>query len=116
MSEHITVQSLLSKMLLEQKSEDNETLQLLEFVRDNGVPITSEQAKAMFLLQEYGMSDMANYIMNVRTMMTPIKKYFEMTNKLTLADRIKGNAKLGNVLKMDKNPAGSLGADKMTVK
>lgn len=112
----ITVQSLLNKMMLEQKNDDNETLQILEFIRDNGVPITSDQAKAMFLLHEYGMPDIANYVLNVRTTMTPVKKFFEMVNKLTLADRIKGNAKLGNVLKMEKNPAGSLQADSMKVK
>jgi hypothetical protein len=114
--ENVTVQSLLNKMLDETNSDDNETLQILEFIRNNGVPITSEQAKAMFLLQEMGMHDIANYTMNVRTLMTPVKKFFEMTDKLTLANRIKGNAKLGSVLKMDKNPAGSLNSDKMTVK
>lgn len=113
---HVTVQTLLNKMLLEQKNDENETLQILDFIRENGVPITTEQAKAMFLLQEMGLSDMANYVINVRSMMTPVKKYFEMTNKLTLADRIKGNAKLQNVLKLDKNPAANLQADSMKVK
>jgi hypothetical protein len=113
---HVTVQSLLNKMLDETNSDNNETLQMMEFIRDNGVPITSEQAKGMFLLQEMGMDNIATYVMNVRTMMTPVKKFFEMTDKLTLANRIKGTAKLGSVLKMDKNPAGGLNADKMAVK
>jgi hypothetical protein len=116
LSDKTTVQSLLTKMLLEQKSDDNETLQVLEFIKDNGVPLTPDQAKGIFLLQEMGMPDIANYVINVRTTMTPIKKFFEIVDKLTLANRIKGTAKLGNILRLDKNPAGGMQADKMAVR
>lgn len=108
----ITVQELLQSELMEQSSDDNEMLEVLEFVRQNGVPLTKEQAQAIFMLNSYGMSDVANYIINVRPQMTAVKKYYDMTNKLTLADRIKGNAKLGNLLKANANPANSLNVDK----
>lgn len=108
----LTVQDMIMKELMEEKSEDNETLQLLEFVRDNGVPLTSSQAAGLYLLKENGMSDLANYIVNVRTKMTPIKKFFELVNKLTLADKIKGNAKLSGILKANANPANGLNVDK----
>lgn len=111
-NQHVTVQSLLTKMLLDDDSKDNEMLDVLGFIRDNGVPITNQQAKALFLLQEFGLHDIANYTMNVRTMMTPVKKFFEMVSKLTLADRIKGNAKLSNILKANANPANGLNVDK----
>lgn len=107
----ITVQSLMEQELLQQNSEENEMLQVVEFMRDNGVPITPHQAAAQFLLNENGVEDLANFIGNVRKTMTPTRKYFDLINKLTLADRIKGNAKLSNILKANANPANSLNAN-----
>lgn len=111
MEKQITVQELLSKTLLDNNAEENETVQVLDFLAKNGVPLTNDQAKAMFLLQEFGMSDISNYVINVRQYMTPIKWLFKMVDKMTLADRIKGNAKLGNILKQNANPASGLNTE-----
>jgi hypothetical protein len=108
----MTVQDLIQKELLTENSDDNETLQIMEFMRDNGVPITNFQASGMFLLRENGIEDLANYVMNVRQHMTPTKKFFELVSKLTLADRIKGNAKLSGILKANANPANALNVDR----
>lgn len=111
-NKHVTVQTLLNKMLLDDDGSENETIQLLTFTRDNGVPITNDQAAAMFLLNENGMADIANYMMNVRTTMLPLKSIFKMMNISTMADRIKGTMKLSNLMKANANPAGSLNVDK----
>lgn len=113
----VTVQDLLSEALMDSKSDNNEMIEILEFLRDNGVPLTQDQAIAMFMLKEADIDDVSNFVMNVRKMMTPTKKYYDMTDKLTLANRIKGNAKLGNLLKANANPAnGSLNFDKALAK
>lgn len=79
--------------------EPNEMLELLVFYRDNGVPLTEEQVKAMFLLNEHGLGDIAIFANSARPQLTKPKKFMELINKITLADRIKGNAKLSNLLK-----------------
>lgn len=106
------VQSLLTKMLLDNSDQENETVQILDFVKHNSVPITNEQASALFLLQEMGMHDIANYVLNIRTSMSPFKHFTNMVDKMTLANRIKGNAKLDNVLKQDANPGLKLNTEK----
>lgn len=100
----ISVQDLLTKELLESSNDENEMLQLLTFLKDNGVPITNEQASAIYMLQEFGVGDLTSYVLNIRQHMTPTKKYYDLVNKLTLADRIKGNAKLSGILKANANP------------
>ncbi|MCG7218200.1 hypothetical protein MF069_36490 [Paenibacillus mucilaginosus] len=103
----ITVQQLLNEVLLDKSdSDDNEMLDLLKFMSDNGVPISNDQAAGMFLLAQYGITDVGNYVMKVRKQMTPRKTFFDFVNKLTLADRIKGNVKLNHVLKANSSPAG----------
>jgi len=104
-----TVQDLIQRELMDSKSEENEMLQLLEFTRDNGVPLTPQQAAAIFILRENEIDDLANYVLHVRTKMTPIRKFFDLISKLTLADRIKGNAKLSGILKANANPANGHG-------
>ncbi|RJG23296.1 hypothetical protein [Paenibacillus thiaminolyticus] len=104
----LTAQEVMIEELLE-SNDDNEMIQVLEFLRKNGVPVTQDQALGMFMLQEAGLSDIALYVQSVRTQMTPYTRYFKMTDKLTLADRIKGNAKLGNLLKANANPANAAG-------
>jgi hypothetical protein len=103
----LTVQDLMISDLLEEDddSQGNETVEILEFMKQNGVPLTDYQAMGMFILHESGLSDIANYVLQIRPEMTPIKKYFTTIDKLTLADRIKGNAKLSNILKANANPA-----------
>ncbi|MCY7487901.1 hypothetical protein [Paenibacillus alvei] len=103
-----TVQDIMTSELLESSTE-NEMIEVLDFVRMHGVPLTTYQAQAMYLLQDAGLEDLAVHIASVRSQMTPVKRYYEMTNKLTLADRIKGNAKLGQLLKANANPANAAG-------
>lgn len=102
--EKTSVQDIMIEELLE-VNDDNEMIQVLDFVRKNGVPLTQSQVQAMFFLQEMGLHDIALYAETVRTQMTPVSRYFKMTDKLTLADRIKGNAKLSGLLKANANPA-----------
>lgn len=101
-----TVQEVMIEELLE-SNDDNEMIQVLEFIRKNGVPVTQDQALGMFMLEQVGLGDLSLYVQTVRSQMTPHERYFKMTDKLTLADRIKGNAKLGNLLKANANPANS---------
>jgi hypothetical protein len=78
---------------------DNQLLDLVDYTRIHGVPISEEQAQASFILLENGLGDVAKYAFGLRPSMTPTKKLFDMVNKVTLADRIKGNAKLSNIVK-----------------
>lgn len=95
------VTELVFKELLEDdiQSEPNELLQLLMYYQQNGVPLTEEQVKAMFLLKENGLGDIATFANTVRPSMTKPKFFMKLIEKITLADRIKGNAKLSNLLK-----------------
>lgn len=103
-----TVQEFMIEELLE-SNDDNDMIQVLDFVKKNGVPLTQAQAQGSFLLQQYGLDDLALFVHTMRPEMTPVNRYYKMTDKLTLADRIKGNAKLGNLLKANANPANQTG-------
>jgi hypothetical protein len=95
-----TVQDLISKDIFEDNSNDkHDMIEVLSFIRDNGVPLTDDQVQSWLLLNEFGLSDIALYMNAVRPMLTPTKLYFDMVNKITLADRIKGTAKLDKLLK-----------------
>lgn len=113
-----TVQDLMIKDLLEDHDDKdkNETVEILNFFRDYGTPLTKEQVEAGLLLQEFDLVDIANYAFAVRNMVTPSKKYFRAIDKLTLADRIKGNAKLSSILKANANPANTLTAKDVEAK
>ncbi len=118
-----TVQDFLTKDLLEvyeDNNKTNETVELMSFMRDNAVPINPNQLKAYFLLKENGLDDIANFSYNARRVVTPFKWFKTILNSLTMADRIRGNAKLSHLLKANANPANSglkaedLQAQKMT--
>jgi hypothetical protein len=96
-----TVQDLISKDIIESDEDksSNDMLEILQFVKDNGVPLTNDQVQAWFLLNEMGLADIALFANAVRPLVTPNKLYFDMVNKITLADRIKGSAKLDKLLK-----------------
>jgi hypothetical protein len=113
-----TVQDLMIKDLLEvhEDEKQNETVEILEFFRQNGTPLTSDQVSAFLLLNEFGLGDIANYANNIRPMMTTERHYFRAIDKLTLADRIKGNAKLSSILKANANPANALTASDVQAK
>lgn len=103
-----TVQDFLIHDLLEvdEGKGKNETVELLEFMRDNSVAMSEKQVSAFFLLSENGLEDIANFAYNSRKAVTPYKRFTDVISKLTLADRIKGNAKLSHLLKANANPAG----------
>lgn len=103
-----TVQDFLINDLLEidDGNGKNETVELMEFIRDNSVSMSEKQVSAFFLLRENGLDDIANFAYNARKTVTPYRRFLEVINKLTLADRIKGNAKLSHLLKASANPAG----------
>lgn len=104
-----TVQDFMISDLLEvEDSGSNETVELLTFLRENSVPMTKHQLQAIFMLQENGLEDIANFAYNAKRVVTPSRMFFDMVSKLTLADRIKGNAKLSHLLKANANPAGSM--------
>lgn len=109
-----TVQDLLTGDLLQVVEDDagkNETVEVLEFMRDNSVPLTENQFIGLLMLQENGLTDVANLAFNGRRLVAPKRTYFDLISKLTLADRIRGNAKLSHLLKANANPAnGALSA------
>lgn len=94
----ILVQDLLIEDLLEEDNPQNEFVEAMEHFTKNGVPLTNDQSRAIFILHEYGLSDISNYILNVRKHMTPVARIYKFIDSLTMANRIKGNAKLSKVL------------------
>lgn len=96
-----SVADLITEDLFESdvQAGGNEMLDLIQHVQMNGVALTEDQVKAGLLLHEMGLKDIANYSMAVRPFLTPMKTIFDLINKITLADRIKGTAKLNNILK-----------------
>ncbi|MFP2989057.1 hypothetical protein RAE01_21125 [Bacillus velezensis] len=102
-----TVQDLLIADLLEddEGEKTNETVELMHFFRKYGVPLTEDQLKAKLLLSEMGLEDIADFAIAGKQHVTPSSTYTGVLSKLTLADRIKGNAKLGHLLKANANPA-----------
>ncbi|MBK5482939.1 hypothetical protein JFV29_13860 [Peribacillus sp. TH16] len=96
----VNVQDLISQDMFEKKdSGGNDMLEVLQFTKENGVPLTEDQVKAWFILNENGLEDIAMFANAVRPHMTPMKKIFDMVNKITMADRIRGTAKLDKILK-----------------
>jgi hypothetical protein len=113
------VTEVIYKDLFEDEAEEteNDLLELLEFTRKYGVPLTDEQTKAFFLLNEFGLGDIAHYANAMRPHLTSTKQYFKLVDKITLADRIKGNAKLSNLLKANvPNPNNTIPASELQPK
>lgn len=111
MTNVINVQDFMMKDIFEDQEDkkNNELLELLEFTKNNGVPLTDDQVKGFFLLTEMGFNDIANYALSIRPEITTSKKFFKLIDKITLADRIKGNAKLSNLIKAQvSSPSNSL--------
>ncbi|PER15479.1 hypothetical protein CN484_20510 [Bacillus cereus] len=100
--DHTPVQEVMISDFYEENNEEvenNEMLELLHFMQQNGVPLKSEQVQAMFLMQEMGVGDIAKFMVDMKPKVTPFQRFFELINKITLADRIKGNAKLSGLVK-----------------
>lgn len=111
-----TAQSLFNKEFLEKdEMKSNETLDLLKFMKESSTPLSADQIRAMMLLQENELFDLAGLVPIFRTEVTPSEIYFKTIDKLTLADRIKGNAKLSHLMKTEGagNPAGALKASEV---
>lgn len=108
-----TAQELFNVHFLEKEEmSSNETLDLLQFMKASSTPLSQDQIKAMLLLTENGLGDLVSLVPVFREEVTPTEIYFKTIDKLTLADRIKGNAKLSHLMKSDglANPANSLKA------
>ncbi|PGE96550.1 hypothetical protein COM59_32120, partial [Bacillus pseudomycoides] len=91
--DHTPVQEVMISDFYEENNEEvenNEMLELLHFMQQNGVPLKSEQVQAMFLMQEMGVGDIAKFMVDMKPKVTPFQRFFELINKITLADRIKG--------------------------
>ncbi|MGG1725259.1 hypothetical protein [Bacillus paranthracis] len=100
--DHTPVQEVMMSDFYEEDDEEvenNEMLELLHFMQQNGVPLKNEQVEAMFLMQEMGVGDIAKFMVDMKPKVTPFQRFFELINKITLADRIKGNAKLSGLIK-----------------
>lgn len=100
--DHTPVQEVMVSDFYEEENEEienNEMLELLHFMQQNGVPLKNEQVQAMFLMQEMGVGDIAKFAVDMKPKVTPFQRFFELINKITLADRIKGNAKLSGLVK-----------------
>lgn len=113
-----TVQDIMISDLLQTEQEtSNETIDMMSFLRESGTPLTKAQVESFLLLKECGLDDIANYAYNARRTVTPVSLFFKLLDKLTLADRIKGNAKLSHLLKANANPAnGALKPEDMQAK
>jgi hypothetical protein len=104
------VQDLIIKDYFENDDDNqtNEMVQILEFTRDHGTPLTKDQLLSFVLLKENGLSDISDFAFSMKKHITPVRLFFEMVSKITMADRIKGSAKLSHLMKATANPAGNL--------
>lgn len=108
MSEQVSVQELMMQQLFDEDAAGtNETVEILEFARQNAVPLTEDQIRAGLILKEYGLSDIYDYAVAHRPQVAPFRRFMDVLNALTLANRIKGNAKLSGILRANANPANS---------
>ena len=109
-----TAQSLFNSEFLEKKeSNSNETLDLLNFMKNESVHLTQQQLTGMMFLNEMGLTDISETVMKAKAFVTPVEILHKTIDKLTMADRIKGNAKLSHLMKTDgsvANPAKQLKA------
>lgn len=94
------VQEYLDRDLFEEIDDSSSEMEsLLNFIRKNAVPLTSEQIQGIFLLREFGMGDIADFANGMRSNLASKQDYLSIVNSITLGDRIKGNAKLANIVK-----------------
>ncbi|MCM3738526.1 hypothetical protein M3215_22800 [Bacillus cytotoxicus] len=113
----MTVQDMLTKDILEEDIANDtiETVQLFQFMKHNAVPLTKRQQQGMLILNENGLHDLSLYVAGMKEEVLPLSEYHKTLEKLTLADRIKGNAKLSHLLKANANPSLSLSANNAKV-
>lgn len=93
-------QDTLNKLFLEDdEASSNATLDLFRFMKNESTPLNENQLKALYMLESNGLSDLAHFAIQSRSLVTHNSIYFKTLEKLTLADRIKGNAKLSHLVK-----------------
>ncbi|MED3351211.1 hypothetical protein P4388_21700 [Bacillus thuringiensis] len=100
--DHVPVQEVMIEEFYEKGEEEvnnNEMLEMCHFIHKNGVPLKNQQVEGTFLLTEMGLGDIPKFMMEMKPKVTPFQRFFELINKITLADRIKGNAKLSGLVK-----------------
>lgn len=101
--DHVPVQEVMIEEFYEKDDEEsspeNEMLEMCYFIQKNGVPLKNQQVEGTFLLTEMGLGDIPKFMMEMKPKVTPFQRFFELINKITLADRIKGNAKLSGLVK-----------------
>lgn len=94
------LQEFLFRDLYDDDTNSNYELEsLLNFIRLNTVVLSVEQIKAMFLLNEFGLGDICTYVNAMRGHMVSRKDYLCFVDSLTLGNRVKGTAKLEQILK-----------------
>jgi len=101
-----------NEFLEDDEQKSNETLDLLKFMQYNSTPLSQNQFQAMLILKANGLEDIAEMALKMKYLSTPQSTYFSTIEKLTMADRIKGNAKLSHLMKSEgvANPASNLKA------
>ena len=99
------VQALLSRDLFQEDGNSNETLELLKFFKQESTHLTNDQVQGILMLYENDLGEVAQYVMQMKQFTVREKSYIDLIKTLTLADRIKGNAKLSHLMKANANPA-----------
>ena len=96
------VQDLLQQEFFKESSKvDNDMVLNLMFFRNFATKLSNDQIKGLFYLKSLGsdFDDIYQHVLMMRKETTPFKKFMKFINTITLADRIKGSAKLKDVLK-----------------
>lgn len=95
-----TAQDVYKDDFLEDNTENsNATINVFDFLRREGTPLSHSQMNAMMLLSENGLDDIALKIADNRKYTMTKADYDETLGKMTLADRIKGTAKMSHLVK-----------------
>lgn len=106
----MNVSDFLEKDLFDSVSEQVYELEsLLNFVFKNGVSLSNEQIKAIFLLREFDCGDIANFVFNARSFCSSNRDFLSIIDSVTMGDRIKGTAKLVDILKSSVSAPSSRG-------
>lgn len=102
-----TAQEVFKDDFLEEEGQEtNATINIFNFLRREGTPLSKDQMSAIMLLEENGLHDISSRIHQNRQFNLTKKDYDDTFAKMTLADRIKGNAKMSHLVKETmSNPA-----------
>lgn len=70
---------------------------ILDFFRENAISLTSDQLKALYLLNFFDLSDICTFILENKHLCVNRDVYFKALNIITLADKVKGQIRLENL-------------------